>query len=206
MEFIDKLKINLKKELPGVNAQKNLAPTFKGQIFRNFKPGSQAKVSAVLIPIVNIGGIPHLLFTLRNSGLNSHSGQISFPGGRIEDGETPLDASLRETEEETGIPSEEIEILGKLTPLFVPPSNSLIFPFVGYLESKPELTVNPDEVEEAFYTPIDYFLDKANLNQEEWDLNGVKLDVPNWKIHDKTPLWGASAMMLSELLTIIEKI
>jgi 8-oxo-dGTP pyrophosphatase MutT (NUDIX family) len=99
----------------------------------------------------------HIVFTLRSRNLLSHSGQISFPGGLCEVDETPVQTALRETEEEIGISNNTIEIIGQLTPLFVLPSNSYIFPVVGYSNQFLDIKINHNEVEEAFSKPLSFF-------------------------------------------------
>lgn len=209
--FIQYLENRLLEELPGFEAQKKMAPIQNNQVFRNFKAPNSYKSSAVLILLsrvdVQSGNFDQdyeILLTLRSSKLNSHSGQISFPGGRTDEGESPLETALREANEEIGLESSKIKILGNLSGLYVPPSNSLIQPIVAFWDKKEELRANPDEVEEIFYTSLNYLANEENLVVEQWDFKESKVNVPHWKIHHSTPLWGATAIILSELIELYQ--
>jgi 8-oxo-dGTP pyrophosphatase MutT (NUDIX family) len=196
------LQNKLKLTLPGLDSQMKMSITVNGRNLRTFQPTLDARKSAVMLLIKNINTEPEILFTLRSSTLKSHSGQISFPGGRIENDETPLEAALRETQEETGIENGNIEILGKLSELFVPPSNSIIYPFVGALDNNFDFILSETEVEEAFFVKFDFFLDKNNLKFQKWNREGIIYDVPCWNVGKNVPLWGATAMMLNEFLDL----
>jgi len=199
--FIDFLKKRLKEPLPGLESQKMMAPTTPKDFFRSFKPTKTAQQSAVMVLLVEDSGINNLLLTLRSMNI-SHSGQISFPGGRCENGETVESAALRETLEETGIDINKIKIIGKLSDLFVPPSDNIITPVVGYTSEKLSIKANRDEVDEVFFVPFANLIGDEYKRDEEWDFNGIKVKVPIWDIHNTTPLWGATAMILAELIYI----
>ncbi len=202
-DFVDFLSEKLQEQKPGQSAHELMAPRLKGELFRKFKAGSKTSDSAVLLLLTGDFNHIELLFTLRAKSLINHSGQISFPGGKIEQAETNIDAALRETYEETGIESEKINIIGELSTLFVPPSNSIIHPVVAYISrNKIDIRINPDEVEEAFFSPLSFFLHESSKQSGQWNINGSIVDVPFWNIHKTTPLWGATAMILSEFLVI----
>ena len=205
----DKLKNFLRKrlneKLPGLNAQKIMAPVSDNEDFRPFVPRDDAKRSAVLLLLCRVDDELKVLLTLRSDKLNSHRGQISFPGGRKENGERPVETALRETFEEVGIAPDKIEILGRLSDLYIPPSNSIVSPVVGYIGNTGELKINPSEVEEAFYIDIDFLANPGNRKTETWDFDGIKADIPLWDAGKKVPIWGATAMMLSEFFTIYKE-
>ncbi len=142
-----------------------------------------------------------VLLTLRSSNLRSHTGQISFPGGRIEPGETPEQAALRECEEETGIPAHLPEVLGRLSPISSPASIGAVMPIVAWLHQDVPIIPNPDEVDEAFWQPLDELGEPV---VSEWELRGTKRMVPHWPIH-RVPLWGLTACILEELKTILQE-
>ena len=125
----------------------------------------------------------------------------SLPGGRSDEDESYVETALRETKEEVGIEPESIEILGMLSDLYVSHSNNLVKPVVGYMPAIPELTTNPAEVEEAFTVEVKSLAAKKNLTVENWDLKKYSYEVPYWDIHE-VPLWGATAMILNELLDL----
>lgn len=141
----------------------------------------------------------HVLLTLRSSRLRTHTGQLSFPGGRIEPGETPEQAALRECEEETGIPAHLPEVLGRLTPISSPASFGAVMPIVAWLHQDVPIIPHPDEVDEAFWQPLDALGEPV---VSEWELRGMKLMVPHWPIH-RVPLWGLTACVIEELRTIL---
>lgn len=136
-----------------------------------------------------------------------HSGQISFPGGRWEESDGVLEAvALRETTEEIGVPTNQIQVLGQLTELYIPVSNFLVYPFVGVLQGEPDFVPQPGEVESILTPPLDALLDPANLKMMDMRVaNNITLtDVPYFDI-DGHAVWGATAMILSEFLTILEE-
>ena len=149
-----------------------------------------------------------VVLTQRTERLGHHSGQISFPGGRRDIGDVDFVATApRETREEVGIATSSIEILGGLTELYVPPSNFMIHPIVGYLDHPPRCIPNPDEVAEVIEPSLTALFNPSAKGQTERVLlsqNSKRLPTPCYRIgpHD---IWGATAMILSELETILEK-
>lgn len=204
MSFIDFLKFRLQQELPGNQSHRAMAPMIGDITLRNFEPEEGARRSAVLIILVPRNGSKDydLILTLRSSGLNSHKGQISFPGGRCENGETYEETALREAEEEIGIDLSCLTVLGELSPLYVPPSNALIVPVVCFTDSIPAFSINEEEVEECFTVSTGELLDRSKFRREPWKFCSVEAEVPYWNVHNKTPLWGATAMITQELLDL----
>jgi len=139
----------------------------------------------------------------RPAHMKHHAGQIALPGGRIEKGETALETALRETCEEVGIHSEQIEILGSLSELYVEVSRFQIHPFVGWLHKKPEFNLNPAEVEKTILFPTSKI--KTPFNREELDTISGKLDVPCIRF-DGEFIWGATAMILAEFYDVIKNL
>lgn len=204
--FYDFLTRRLDQNLPGHAAQLEMAPKPSGGRVSYIPDANNVRVSAVLILLYQAGNdIYDLLFTLRSKTLPTHKGQISFPGGRVSDNESIFDAALRETFEEVGIDSGLIHILGTITGLYIPNSKSYIYPVVGYTEQKPDMTLNRDEVQEAFFISLNQLSDKNNIKTTEWDLHNSTYQVPFWDIHSTTPLWGATAMIVSEFVTIYKE-
>jgi 8-oxo-dGTP pyrophosphatase MutT (NUDIX family) len=202
-KFIDFLSERLLAELPGTNAHLLMMPEMENLPYRTLKPKKDAKRSAVLVLLYSHGDELNIIFTLRSKKLSNHSGQMSFPGGHLDEGETPVQTALRETTEEIGIEGSRINIIGRLSDLYVPPTNYIISPVVGYMTNKPDYYINsPDEVEEILDLPLETFSDESIYMVENWKYNGQELKVPLWKIHTETPLWGASSMIMMEFLTI----
>lgn len=146
----------------------------------------------------------HVLLTLRSAHI-PHGGQISFPGGRCEMGESVLQTALRETEEEIGIGPAHFDIVGPLSPYYLYKTNNRITPFVGLMRELPEIQINPNEVDEVFSVPLDSLLAGGLLRHHTRQFGGKSFRVPYWDVHE-VPLWGATAMILSELLALLDEI
>lgn len=201
-DLIPFLKSRLKQPLPGEEAQLRMAPKPLSEgPHRPMTPDNEASPSSVLLLLFpNEDGEWELVLTLRSDDID-HGGQISFPGGRAEADETTTETALREAREEIGIDPVTVTIIGELSELFVSHSLTRVTPVVGYLEERPSFTANPDEVEEIFAIELDSLLAKNNLIEENWDLREYTYRVPYWDVH-RVPLWGATAMMLSEFLDL----
>jgi 8-oxo-dGTP pyrophosphatase MutT (NUDIX family) len=141
-----------------------------------------------------------LAFALMQRTLNPqdvHSGQISLPGGSLELGETAIQAALREANEELGI-REPVEILGRLTCLYIPPSDFEVYPIVGYVAQHPLWVLDPSEVVEVLECPLGWLLDETHKVIEDWERDGQSVKVPWYDVHGRK-VWGATAIILSEL-------
>lgn len=203
--FYDFLKNHSKNNLPGREAQMKMSPMPLDPDFVLPRQESDtAHPSSVLIALYpDENDVLHVILTVRTESIR-HAGQISFPGGRQEDDESLEETALRETEEEIGVQPDQIKIAGTITPLYLHRTDNQITPFVGFLEEKPELVPNPAEVKEIFTTSIDSLISNKNYIKEEWELSYATFEVPYWDIH-KVPLWGATAMMMSELLELYKE-
>ncbi len=203
--FITYLKERMQQPLPGLEAQIRLAPVDRIKDLNKITGPLNAKESAVLalfFPYKNDIGI---LLIKRAVDRSVHSGQISFPGGKREKDDADLTATaLRETQEETGIPQKEITVLGKLSRLYIHRSNFNVYPFVGYINYDPEIQAN-QEVEKPLKVSLSELSDPGfPVMKEIIGHDGKTYPVPCYYIHDEI-IWGATAMMLSELLAVIVK-
>lgn len=170
---------------------------------QNYEPANDDfRNSSVLVPVITWKKELEILFTLRTKSIN-HGGQLSFPGGGKEGDETIEETALREAQEEIGLDPENAEVIGRLSPLYVGHSDNMVTPVVALLTKEQEFTPNPNEVDEIITVPLKDFVDDQLLVSEEWELRDVPYHVPFWDIYH-VPLWGATAMMMSEFMEICQ--
>jgi 8-oxo-dGTP pyrophosphatase MutT (NUDIX family) len=203
--FIESLKKRLAGELPGVPAQLEMAPLTRRrapELAIDGKECAEAAVLALFYPDGKRPAAARLLLTVRPREMTRHAGQVAFPGGRREDGETLAEAALRETEEEVSIPRGDIVLLGRLTPLFIPPSGFCVHPFVGALHQYPDLAITSDEVDDIFGVGAAELGILSNRQTMAVEIRGALVEVPCFKL-DGRSVWGATAMMLSELASVL---
>lgn len=206
MTLEDYLRVRLQSELPGIKAHREFLPDVPDAETRLRGKWEGARKSAVLVPLITMPHtFPHVLFTVRSENMRSHKGQISFPGGMVEENETAVDAALREIHEETGIDTDSVQILGSLSPTFIPPSNAIVLPIVGIVQPLTAYVISEAEVREIFDVPITFFLDPESVVVQKRTLHGIDTDVPSWNVYSEVPLWGATAMILNELVWIIRE-
>jgi len=204
--FIKKLKIELEKDLPGTEVQWQMASS--DRMVRNFPrvPGKDARIAAVLILLYPNDGSIYTVFMQRHNYDGVHGGQISFPGGKKETADSDVvHTAIREAMEETGVNGAEINVLGALTPLFIPVSNMIVTPVVGWMDRRPDFSHQPEEVVFLIEAELKRFLDPAIIKIKPFEIRGEMLDVRYFD-YDGNVIWGATAMILNELLNIIQKI
>ena len=143
-------------------------------------PG-EPRQGAVLLLLHHWRGESALVLTKRPDTMRDHAGQISFPGGSCDPNETFRQTALRETCEEVGICSNKIEMLGELTPIYIPPTDFLVHPFVAWYEGTPLFQPNHVEVAELIQTTLSQLLAPETRRQESWDIRGYQVMVPFWK-------------------------
>lgn len=181
-------------------AHRLMAPTPR-PMSRPPQLGGQPRLGGVLLLLYSAQGELHLVLTRRRPDLAAHPGQISFPGGRNEAPESLQVTALRETEEEIGMPAKAIRIMGTLTPIYIPPSDFHVYPFVGRVarSGRPSFTPEPAEVAEIIEVPLSPLL-APEARVEEWrDLGGQSMVVPHFAVNGHK-VWGATAIMLSEFV------
>jgi 8-oxo-dGTP pyrophosphatase MutT (NUDIX family) len=202
--FAKKLANAFGHPLPGKVGQQQLKPYLKISRQMDAPQLLKPKTAAVMSLLFPVAGIPHMLFIERPMYDGVHSGQIAFPGGRVERNDsTTLDAALRETEEEIGIPKTAIRVAGALTEVYVLASNFMVHPFAGIVEALPELVLDEKEVASVLQVPLYAFFEKDVLKEKPIKNSlGFTLMAPYYDLNGKV-LWGATAMMVSELCAVI---
>lgn len=179
-------------------AQLKMAP-FPRAVRRPAQRPGEPRIGAVLLLLYEHAGGLHLVLTRRRDDLSSHSGQISFPGGRRDPAESLEAAALRETYEEVGVPPAAVVLLGALSPLYIPPSDYEVHPFVGWHVGRPHFTPQVSEVAEVLEVRLVDLLDPATRQVEVWEMRDYQMDVPFYAVNGHK-VWGATAIMLSEFL------
>ena len=165
--------------------------------------GVPARPSAVLAPIYEQDGQAMVVLTRRTWALRTHQGEMSFPGGRIESGETPVDGALREAKEEVDLDPSTVEIVGELDHLSTVSSMSFIVPYVGALPGRPDLRPNPDEVEAVVHVSLAELADPAIFREELWTFpGGYERSIYFFELVGDT-VWGMTAALLRQLLGIV---
>ncbi len=202
----ERLVVALRGPLPGAPAQARMAPVPRPgwRPHAPPPPGRPAAVLALFYPLGDGGPTapPALLYTERTETVETHRGQVSFPGGAVETGESPEATALREADEETGAAPGEIEVLGRLTPLWIPATGFLVTPVVGLTARRPAFRPGPGEVRRILEVPLADLVRPDAVRAEDLPRHGRWTHVRYFDIAG-TRLWGATAMMTAELLTLL---
>jgi 8-oxo-dGTP pyrophosphatase MutT (NUDIX family) len=191
--------------LPGKEAQiRMVSDRFKDRYFE-LKPNAQTREGAVLIllyPENNTLGLPLILRPEHEKGV--HSGQAAFPGGKKDETDKDfIQTALREAQEEVNLDTSQVKIVGQISPLFIFASNFMVYPTVAYVEKKPILEPNPTEVAEIFFTNIEKLKNPATIKKTIISTPQYSFETPYFDVAGKI-VWGATAMMLSELIALID--
>ena len=202
--LIDQLRDALRRPLPGPAAQVLMSPDPRPGAERILDPDPDCRHAGVLALLYPSGGDLCLVLTLRTESVESHRGQISFPGGAMDPGEIPEETALREAHEELGINPAGLDVLGELSPLYIPHSGFYVHPVVAYAADRPAFVPNPEEVAEVIEAPVSLLLAPDTCCEEVWRLRGAPARVPFYAIGPHK-VWGATAMMLSELMTLLKE-
>jgi 8-oxo-dGTP pyrophosphatase MutT (NUDIX family) len=202
---IDDVKRALTRPLPGLEAQARMAPPYRrDQVKVMLDPPVDCKQAGVLILLYPLNRQLCFPLTRRPDSVEFHKGQISLPGGSRENSEPLRQTALREAQEEIGVDAAAIEVLGRLSSLYVPPSNFCIHPFVGYRASRPDFRLEAVEVAELIEAPLSALLDPATAREEDWEIYGGTWRIPFYQFGPHK-VWGATAMILAEFVAILEE-
>jgi len=200
--LLEVLEERLTRPLPGPMVGSRFEPLPPRARYDLSPPG--ARQAAVLILFYPYEDRWHLPLILRPSGLADHAGQIGLPGGAAEPGETGRETAIREFHEELGAAGHRIEVLGRLSPIFVAVSNFRVEPWVAATSSRPALAPNPAEVKELLEVPLAHLMDPANFGVCRLSGKDRSCTAPHF-LWDGHRVWGATCMILGELVTILEE-
>ncbi len=194
---------------PGRAALEKFAPALCYGRHFGYAP-CDVRPAAVIMALYQKQGDWFLPLTRRPTNMKDHAGQICLPGGGVEKGESPADASLRELEEELGIPATDVELLGNMPGLNLYVSNFWVTPFVAVLPAEPKFVANPDEVADVIESPLAALIDPANHRLKQRRVGGSgepgwSYRVPYIAVGDKR-IWGATAVILGGLIEIVDSI
>ena len=193
-KLIAELREVLSTGLPGLESQLKAAPPFRVNSYTEKDVMEARKASVVFIIYPNDNKWKGVLIK-RASYDGIHSKQIAMPGGEREpDDSSDLDTAIRECEEEIGVRLKNVQIIGALSPLYIPPSRFYVRPFLAYLNAKPQFKIDPKEVGELLFVSLER-LCSDNL-WTEFEIKGIK--VPGFEL-DGNVVWGATAMILAEI-------
>lgn len=196
-------------ELPGESIQLKMAPMER---LRELKEKARSQVNPKRAGVMVLfypseTTKTNLILILRKTYKGVHSAQVGFPGGKQETNDLSLEhAALRETEEEVGVRSESINVLKKLTDIYIPPSNFFVQPYLGITSITPKFTLQEDEVESLIEVPLAHFMDDDILISETISTSyGKHINVPAYLLNGHI-VWGATAMMLSEVRELLKQL
>ena len=187
--------------MPGADAHRLLAPSPRP----GWRPGEvpdHATPAAALVLLYPLDDAPHVLLTVRAGRLGNHAGQVSFPGGLVDAGESIREAALREAFEEVGLAPEAVHVIGPLSPLYITVSNFAIHPVAGIAEATPDLRRSVAEVARLLPVPVAEVADPRNLRRGSRWRDALHCDVPYFEVRNER-VWGATAMVLAELLVML---
>ena len=205
MPFASSLKTEILKGLPGTDVQWQMASS--DRFIKNFPrlPGKDARIAAVLILLYPNNGSICTVLMQRPDYNGVHGGQISFPGGKQEQEDSDvIQTALREAYEEIGVDPSKVNIIGILTPLFIPVSNIIVTPVAGWLNEKPLYNIKSDEVVFLFEADLKKLLDPSLVKSKPFEIRGEKVEIKYYDYNGNS-IWGATAMILHELLIIIRR-
>lgn len=192
----------LSEELPGLKAHRLMAPYQRKSAKDVIDTQVDVRHAATMMLLYPRNNVWYFALMLRPDYDGVHGGQVSFPGGKREDGESPVENALREMEEEIGLDRKKVKVLGKLSDVYIPPSNMLVNPYVGMIDFEPTFVPDAREVEKVLEVPLtdlfkDELIKKKKIQVSKYSDNPFSIEVPYFEFCYET-VWGATALMLSE--------
>lgn len=207
-EFIKYVPKIQKQQLPALEAHAKMAPTERIQVQSSeYYKNNNPKQAAVMMLIYPKKDKAHIVLMKRNTYKGVHSAQISFPGGKAEpEDKSFADTALRETREEIGVVEKEVDLVMPFSELYIPPSNFIVHPYLGISVDEPLFIPDPLEVAEVIELPLETVLDDSIIIQKEMTTSyASNIMVPTFQTSGHV-IWGATAMILSELKEIIKSV
>lgn len=179
--------------------------SLKTSVYSEPVQSDQLTPAAVLIPIFEIDNQTHILFTKRTDKVSHHKGQISFPGGKFDLTDKDLEeTALRETYEEIGVKTDDINIIGKINNM-ITNTSFIITPYVGTIPYPYDIKVSENEIDELIYVPVSHLMDKAFFREEQRYFNGQYITIYYYD-YLKYTIWGVTGKILFDFLTLIQDI
>lgn len=195
--------------LPGLASQVKMSPVYRLELAKQqrklMEDAREAGVMALFYP--DLERDTRLILILRKTYSGVHSAQVGFPGGKLELEDPSIEyAALRETFEEVGVPIEDMTVLKALTSVYIPPSNFIVYPFLGITHKTPQFLKQDDEVEDLIEVTLSDFINDDNVGSQMIMTSfGKEVEVPIFKLNGHT-VWGATAMILSEIKDLLKKV
>jgi len=207
--ILSKIFKELGRELPGLKSHLKMTPYQRKSAKEAIDSDLNPKMASVLLLIYQKEEETYFSLIKRVDYDGQHGGQISFPGGKNENGETMKETALRETEEEIGLKKESITILGELSQVYIPPSNFLITPFIGYIDYTPSFKVQEREVDYILEIPLKQLMNDDNVKIKKIPLTkyaktNMQMEAPYFELN-KHIVWGATAVVLSEFKDLMNR-
>lgn len=196
-------------ELFGEQSHAKMSPPYRLELAKRMKEKAKnaktAGVMALFYP--DKRAETHLVLILRKTYKGVHSNQVGFPGGKYEDTDDDLMVTaLRETEEEVGVPRDTVNVIKTISPLYIPPSNFMVHPYLGLIDRTPQFIKQDEEVEDILEVHLMDFLDERNVITTNVPTSfNVRVDVPAFKLNGHI-VWGATAMMLGEIKDLLKQV
>lgn len=204
-DVLNLLRSRLNDPLPGLEAHREVMSYVRDSAQQIKQTRTDYREGAVLMLLYPHQGALHTGLILRPNYEGVHSGQVAFPGGRRESSDFDLrQTALREAQEEVGIRPEAVDIIGGLSEIYIPPSNFMVSPYIGFSAYRPDFIADPREVAAIIETPVDAFLRHDAITWRSVALsNGARLKVQCFALGDHV-VWGATAMMLAEFRALMK--
>jgi 8-oxo-dGTP pyrophosphatase MutT (NUDIX family) len=201
-DIVDELRAYFNNSLPGIEAQKKMAPQHRNIVFNN-SDNSPAKEAAVAIILYPKNNKLCTVFIKRPEYDGPHSAQISFPGGKFEENDSDLiQTAVRETKEEIGICADDLTIISTLSNLYIPVSNIKVLPVLCFLPYTPEFNIDKSEVEHIIEVDINKIFSANSRKNKTITINNKAINAPYYDLYNNH-VWGATAMIISELTEVL---